>query len=101
MTYRDADIASQCQSACIDEAKECQSECQSNDCISICIDKLTKCDNSCPCGSNCPLGCIGCDHELCQCNPDKNPDSIECVHFLEEQFVACIDVCSISDKAWV
>ena len=50
----DLSISIQCQSDCIEEAKECQANCSSQDCTSRCIAELTQCDADCPCNENCP-----------------------------------------------
>ena len=53
-TLSDLSVSVECQADCIEEAKQCYTDCSGQDCTSICIERLTQCDADCPCNENCP-----------------------------------------------
>ena len=64
----DFDLESECKEICHETTIECISNCTTPDssCISKCSREEIACFNSCPCESDCPLGCVECNHSICE-----------------------------------
>ena len=64
----DFDLENKCKEICHEQTIECISKCTTPDssCISQCSRDEISCFNSCPCESECPLGCVECDHPICE-----------------------------------
>ena len=49
---------------------------------------------SCPCFSECPSGCSGCQYSECTCaHPDENPDFKSCEADVNHVYVDCLKAC--------
>ena len=64
----DFDLENECKEICHETTIECISNCTTPDssCISKCSREEITCFNSCPCESDCPLGCVECNHSICE-----------------------------------
>ena len=74
------DAAKMCESECGNVLMECAYECQTTECGDQCKADFFKCTDSCPCHSECPDGCIGCDSWAChnECFvPEENESKIQ------------------------
>ena len=57
----------------------CLEECLDDVCSYECDISFASCINSCPCQSDCPLGCEGCQSSFCKCrDADLSPEFLEC-----------------------
>jgi len=65
-TCNDQEINNECLVVCDGEFFDCTKNCENSECSRKCIDELDVCENSCPCGADCPTGCVDCpEHPLC------------------------------------
>ena len=70
VSYSDFDLEIQCKEICHESTIDCISDCTTPDstCISQCSREEVICFNSCPCETDCPLGCLDCNHPICEIN---------------------------------
>ncbi|CBY14999.1 unnamed protein product [Oikopleura dioica] len=66
-TCNDQEINNECLVVCDGEFFECTKNCDNSACSRKCFEELDVCENSCPCGADCPTGCVDCpEHPLCE-----------------------------------
>ncbi|CBY15601.1 unnamed protein product [Oikopleura dioica] len=66
-TCNDQEINNECLVVCDGEFFECTKNCDNSECSRKCFEELDVCENSCPCGADCPTGCVDCpEHPLCE-----------------------------------
>ena len=109
---RDQDIHDKCLTECRLVYIDCLSSCESSFCDSACLqefqghinpfyqisDQFADCDAHCPCGLNCPSGCKGCDHPLCELSceePQINNDKYRlCINERIYELDLCLKSCT-------
>ena len=64
--YRVPELNDQCITECQQDYISCVAECWSYNCYRECVVHFSNCNNFCPCGTECPLGCVDCGHHLCE-----------------------------------
>ncbi|CBY12250.1 unnamed protein product [Oikopleura dioica] len=65
--FSDQEINNECLAVCDGEFFECTKNCENSECSRKCFEELDVCENSCPCGADCPTGCVDCpEHPLCE-----------------------------------
>lgn len=67
-TCPDADLGLACQNKCDADLIECVVQCNASDqtCLSNCSRAEKDCIYQCPCQKECPKGCQGCSHPVCE-----------------------------------
>jgi len=83
-TCIDEDIGQQCEGQCEIGYVDCTVSCSNTNCLTECARIFTECVNDCPCNTNCPHGCAGCRHPICDESPicggndtAQNKDNLE------------------------
>ncbi|CAG5111110.1 Oidioi.mRNA.OKI2018_I69.chr2.g5444.t1.cds [Oikopleura dioica] len=92
----DTDIHDVCLHGCRIEYIDCLAGCGDQTlCQNQCRVDFGACDSSCPCGLNCPLGCKGCSHPLCECYEAEinNENYKQCIENALEDQNNCIKSC--------
>merc|ERR1712127_221316 len=81
----DPDISDECFSVCRLEYLTCRQNCSSTSCENACLVIYTDCSSTCPCGAECPAGCVDCpDHPLCK-------DECEDAQINNEEYKTCLN----------
>ena len=63
----DEENYNQCAASCDFAFIDCRQNCSDSQCSNKCVEEFLACDSSCPCGTNCPSGCIDCpQHPFCE-----------------------------------
>ncbi|CBY33940.1 unnamed protein product [Oikopleura dioica] len=66
-TCNDPEINDDCLTLCRLEYVTCRQNCDSTFCESACSAVYSDCNRSCPCGADCPAGCVDCpEHPFCE-----------------------------------
>ncbi|CBY14279.1 unnamed protein product [Oikopleura dioica] len=60
----DQEINNECLAVCDAEYFDCSKNCENSDCLRKCAEEVIACENSCPCGADCPTGCVDCPEHL-------------------------------------
>ncbi|CBY15440.1 unnamed protein product [Oikopleura dioica] len=83
--FSDQEINNECLVVCDGEFFECTKNCENSECSRKCIDELDVCEKSCPCGADCPTGCVDCpEHPLCE-------DECEDAQLNNEEYQICLN----------
>ncbi|CBY06828.1 unnamed protein product [Oikopleura dioica] len=83
--FSDHAINNECLAVCDGEFFECTKNCENTECSRKCFEELDVCENSCPCGADCPTGCIDCpEHPLCE-------DECENAQLNNEEYQICLN----------
>ncbi|CBY41049.1 unnamed protein product [Oikopleura dioica] len=98
-TCNDQEINNECLVVCDGEFFECTKNCGNSECSRKCIDELDVCENSCPCGADCPTGCVDCpEHPLCEdeCEDAQlnNNDYKICLNEAIYELDLCLKMCT-------
>merc|ERR1712127_888270 len=81
----DPDISDECLSVCRLEYLTCRQNCSSTSCDSACLAVYSDCNSSCPCGAECPAGCVDCpDHPFCE-------DECQDAEINNEEYKSCLN----------
>ncbi|CBY41649.1 unnamed protein product [Oikopleura dioica] len=84
-TCNDQEINNECLVVCDGEFFECTKNCENSECSRKCFEELDVCENSCPCGADCPTGCVDCpEHPLCE-------DECEDAQLNNEEYQICLN----------
>ncbi|CBY10310.1 unnamed protein product [Oikopleura dioica] len=71
--------------------------CESSYCHSECLAIFSGCDVSCPCGLECELGCVDCEHPICEriCEnaQEENEEYKACLQKAQDNFIGCTKEC--------
>ena len=62
----DFKFAMKCMDNCYLDQQTCMIDCNKETCRLSCYNGLTECINQCPCQVDCPRGCDGCNHSVCE-----------------------------------
>jgi len=94
----DQEINNECLAVCDAEYFDCSKNCENSDCLRKCAEEVIACENSCPCGADCPAGCIDCpEHPLCadECEDAQlnNNDYKICVNKAIYELDFCLKTC--------
>jgi len=96
--FSDQEINNECLAVCDGEFFECTKNCENSECSRKCFEELDGtfkkckksinilvCENSCPCGADCPTGCVDCpEHPLCE-------DECEDAQLNNEEYQICLN----------
>ncbi|CAG5111069.1 Oidioi.mRNA.OKI2018_I69.chr2.g5405.t1.cds [Oikopleura dioica] len=98
----DRPLYEECLAICRLRYLDCLSSCDSSLCHSTCLANFSACDNSCPCGTDCPTGCVECEeHPLCigKCADaeQNNPEYKSCLNDSLDELTACMKTCEPTD----
>ncbi|CBY13574.1 unnamed protein product [Oikopleura dioica] len=78
-------INNECLAVCDAEYFNCSKNCENSDCLRKCAEEVIACENSCPCGADCPTGCVDCpEHPLCA-------DECEDAQFINNDYKICVN----------
>ena len=78
-TCKDWELEEKCLDQCRLIYTDCTQNCADNTCQTQCVNRYSACMADCPCNLNCPNGCDGCDHPLCNvCDAESNMHSQQC-----------------------
>ncbi|CBY42373.1 unnamed protein product, partial [Oikopleura dioica] len=81
----DQEINNDCLAVCDAEYFDCSKNCENSDCLRKCAEEVIACENSCPCGADCPTGCVDCpEHPLCA-------DECEDAQLNNEKYQICLN----------
>ncbi|CBY13572.1 unnamed protein product [Oikopleura dioica] len=81
----DQEINNDCSAVCDAEYFDCSKTCENSDCLRKCAEEVISCENSCPCGADCPTGCVDCpEHPLCA-------DECEDAQFINNDYKICVN----------
>ncbi|CBY14562.1 unnamed protein product [Oikopleura dioica] len=84
-TCNDQEINNECLVVCDGEFFECTKNCENSECSRKCFEELDVCEKSCPCGADCPTGCVDCpEHPLCE-------DECEDAQLNNEEYQICVN----------
>ncbi|CBY11761.1 unnamed protein product [Oikopleura dioica] len=84
-TCNDQEINNECLAVCDAEYFDCSKNCVNSDCLRKCAEEVIACENSCPCGADCPTGCVDCpEHPLCA-------DECEDAQFINNEYKICVN----------
>ncbi|CBY15792.1 unnamed protein product, partial [Oikopleura dioica] len=94
----DQEINNECLAVCDAEYFDCSKKCENSDCLRKCAEEVISCENSCPCGADCPTGCVDCpEHPLCadECEDAQlnNNDYKICVNEAIYELDFCLKTC--------
>ncbi|CBY12595.1 unnamed protein product [Oikopleura dioica] len=94
----DQEINNECLVVCDGEFFECAKNCENSECSRKCFEELDVCENSCPCGADCPTGCVDCpEHPLCEdeCEDAQlnNNDYKICLNEAIYELDFCLKIC--------
>ncbi|CAG5091450.1 Oidioi.mRNA.OKI2018_I69.PAR.g13054.t1.cds [Oikopleura dioica] len=87
-TCVDENLFNECYSLCRIEFLKCRENCENALCETSCERNFEDCTSSCPCGTNCPNGCLGCAHPIC--GDPNDPENIYILVFamtLSESYI--------------
>ncbi|CBY12465.1 unnamed protein product [Oikopleura dioica] len=92
------EINNECLAVCDAEYFDCSKNCENSDCLRKCAEEVIACENSCPCGADCPTGCVDCpEHPLCaeECEDAQlnNNDYKICVNAAICELDFCLKTC--------
>ncbi|CAG5111124.1 Oidioi.mRNA.OKI2018_I69.chr2.g5458.t1.cds [Oikopleura dioica] len=98
----DRPLYEECLAICRLTYLDCLSSCDSSLCHSSCLSNFSACDNSCPCGTDCPTGCVECEeHPLCagKCldAEQNNPEYKSCLNDSLDDMTSCMKTCEPTD----
>ncbi|CBY14472.1 unnamed protein product [Oikopleura dioica] len=87
-----------CLAVCDAEYFDCSKNCENSDCLRKCAEEVIACENSCPCGADCPTGCVDCPkHPLCadECEDAQlnNNDYQICLNAAIYELDFCLKTC--------
>ncbi|CBY14807.1 unnamed protein product [Oikopleura dioica] len=84
-TCNDPEINDDCLTVCRLDYVTCRQNCDSTSCESACLAVYSDCNSSCPCGADCPAGCVDCpEHPFCE-------DECEDAQINNEKYQACLN----------
>ncbi|CBY12584.1 unnamed protein product [Oikopleura dioica] len=94
----DQEINNECLAVCDAEYFDCSKNCENSDCLRKCAEEVIACENSCPCGADCPTGCVDCPkHPLCadECEDAQlnNNDYQICLNAAIYELDFCLKTC--------
>ncbi|CBY13573.1 unnamed protein product [Oikopleura dioica] len=94
----DQEINNECLAVCDAEYFNCSKNCENSDCLRKCAEEVISCENSCPCGADCPTGCVDCpEHPLCadKCEDAQltNNDYKICLNEAIYELGFCLKIC--------
>ncbi|CBY16172.1 unnamed protein product, partial [Oikopleura dioica] len=94
----DQEINNECLAVCDAEYFNCSKNCENSDCLRKCAEEVIACENSCPCGADCPTGCVDCpEHPLCadECEDAQlnNNDYQICLNAAIYELDFCLKTC--------
>ncbi|CBY13619.1 unnamed protein product [Oikopleura dioica] len=94
----DQEISNECLAVCDADYFDCSKNCENSDCLRKCAEEVIACENSCPCGADCPTGCVDCpEHPLCadECEDAQlnNNDYKICVNEAIYELDICLKTC--------
>ncbi|CAG5080719.1 Oidioi.mRNA.OKI2018_I69.PAR.g9691.t1.cds [Oikopleura dioica] len=96
-TCVDEDLFNECYSLCRIDFLQCRESCENALCENECVNKFGECSSYCPCGTNCPNGCLNCASPVCSDACDsaatENHHFIECREESLENQAICIRAC--------
>ena len=91
LKLRVPDLYDECLTECRLDYIDCLGQCESSYCHSECLAIFSGCDVSCPCGLACELGCVDCDHPICEkiCEnaQEENEEYKACLQKAQQNFV--------------
>ncbi|CBY31067.1 unnamed protein product [Oikopleura dioica] len=91
------DLYDECLTECRLDYIDCLSHCESSYCHSECLAIFSGCDVSCPCGLECELGCVDCEHPICEriCEnaQEENEEYKACLQKAQDNFIGCTKEC--------
>ncbi|CBY12590.1 unnamed protein product [Oikopleura dioica] len=95
----DQEINNDCLAVCDADYFNCSKNCENSDCFRKCAEEVIACENSCPCGADCPTGCVDCpEHPLCadECEDAQlnNDDYKICLNAAIYELDICLKTCT-------
>ncbi|CBY40185.1 unnamed protein product [Oikopleura dioica] len=96
--FSDQEINNECLAVCDADYFDCSKNCENSDCLRKCAEEVIACENSCPCGADCPTGCVDCPkHPLCadECEDAQlnNNDYKICLNAAIYELDFCLKTC--------
>ncbi|CBY14925.1 unnamed protein product [Oikopleura dioica] len=96
--FSNQEINNECLAVCDGEFFDCTKNCENSECSRKCFEELDVCENSCPCGADCPTGCVDCpEHPLCadECEDAQlnNNDYKICLNDAIYELDICLKTC--------
>ncbi|CAG5113968.1 Oidioi.mRNA.OKI2018_I69.chr2.g8056.t1.cds [Oikopleura dioica] len=97
-TCKDWELEEKCLDQCRLIYTDCTQNCSDNTCQTQCVNRYSACMADCPCNLNCPNGCDGCDHPLCNvCDAESNMHSQQCKNEAVQKESLCKKSCEMTD----